>query len=67
MLRKFLVGLVLISIVGAFFALPILAGPLSGKVEVNSWWTAGGEAEGLNALIKLYESEYPDIDLLMLQ
>jgi len=63
-LRKFLVGLVLISIVGAFFALPILAGPLSGKVEVNSWWTAGGEAEGLNALIKIYESKYPNIEFI---
>jgi len=36
----------------------------SGKVEVSSWWTAGGEAEGLNALIKIYESKYPDVEFI---
>jgi glucose/mannose transport system substrate-binding protein len=64
MLRKFLVGLVLISVLGAFFAVPVLAEALSGKVEVNSWWTAGGEAEGLNAMIKIYESKYPNIEFI---
>jgi len=57
MLRKLLTVLVLVPMVAVFFALPVLAESLSGKVEVNSWWTAGGEAEGLNAMIKIYESK----------
>ncbi|TDY51249.1 carbohydrate ABC transporter substrate-binding protein (CUT1 family) [Alicyclobacillus sacchari] len=29
------------------------------QVEIFSWWTAGGEANGLNALIKTFNKEYP--------
>jgi len=32
----------------------------SGEVEVFSWWTGGGEAAGLEAMIKVFEAEYPD-------
>ena len=27
----------------------------AGKLEVFSWWTAGGEVEGLNGLFEIYE------------
>lgn len=33
----------------------------TGEVEVFSWWTGGGEAAGLEALIKVFNAEYPDI------
>jgi glucose/mannose transport system substrate-binding protein len=33
-----------------------------GSVEVFSWWTAGGEAEGLAAMLEIFESEYPDYE-----
>jgi glucose/mannose transport system substrate-binding protein len=36
----------------------------SGKVEVFSWWTAGGEAEGLNAMIKIFAEKYPDVEFV---
>ena len=29
-------------------------------VEVFSWWTAGGEADGLNAMLAVFEDEYPE-------
>lgn len=32
-----------------------------GKLVVGSWWTAGGEAEGLEALFSLYRDAYPDV------
>lgn len=32
-----------------------------GKLVVGSWWTAGGEAEGLEALFDLYRGSYPDV------
>lgn len=36
-------------------------GTTAGEVEVFSWWTGGGEAAGLEALIKVFGAEYPDI------
>ncbi len=33
----------------------------SGKLEIFSWWTAGGEADGLKALLGVFHDKYPDI------
>jgi len=30
-------------------------------VEVFSWWTGGGEAAGLDAMIKIFNTQHPDI------
>ncbi len=35
------------------------AGPK--EVEVFSWWTGGGEAAGLDAMIAIFNAKYPDI------
>ena len=35
-----------------------------GQVEVFSWWTGGGEAAGLEAMIKVFKAEYPDIEFV---
>jgi glucose/mannose transport system substrate-binding protein len=36
--------------------------PAAAKsVEVFSWWTGGGEAAGLDAMIKVFGAKYPDI------
>lgn len=34
------------------------------KVEVFSWWTGGGEAAGLQALIKDYSTKYPSVQFV---
>lgn len=34
------------------------------KVEVFSWWTGGGEAAGLDAMIKIFKAKYPDIEFI---
>jgi glucose/mannose transport system substrate-binding protein len=34
------------------------------EVEIFSWWTGGGEEEGLNALIELFNEEYPDVEVI---
>jgi glucose/mannose transport system substrate-binding protein len=39
------------------------AGP-AGKLVVGSWWTAGGEAEGLNGMFSIYEEKYPDVEIV---
>jgi len=35
-----------------------------GEVEIFSWWTGGGEEEGLNALIELFNEKYPDVEVI---
>ena len=37
---------------------------LSGKLEMFSWWTAGGEADGLNAMYGLYRKAYPKVEIV---
>lgn len=34
------------------------------KVEVFSWWTGGGEAAGLEAMIKVFNQKYPNIEFI---
>jgi len=36
----------------------------NGQLVVGSWWTAGGEAEGLNALFDIYRRHYPDVEIV---
>ena len=33
----------------------------TGEVEVFSWWTAGGEADGLAAMVEVFNEENPDL------
>lgn len=35
--------------------------PMAEEVEVFSWWTGGGEAAGLEAMIEVFDAEYPDL------
>jgi len=34
------------------------------KVEVFSWWTGGGEAAGLDAMIKVFQAQNPNIEFI---
>ncbi len=36
----------------------------SAKLEMFSWWTAGGEADGLNAMYEIYKAKYPDVEIV---
>jgi glucose/mannose transport system substrate-binding protein len=36
----------------------------AGSVEVFSWWTGGGEAAGLEAMIEVFNAQYPDIEFI---
>jgi glucose/mannose transport system substrate-binding protein len=37
---------------------------LTGKVEVFSWWTGGGEAAGLEAMIKIFSQWFPKVEFV---
>jgi glucose/mannose transport system substrate-binding protein len=34
------------------------------QLVIGSWWTAGGEAEGLNGLFEVYEAGNPDVEIV---
>jgi glucose/mannose transport system substrate-binding protein len=36
----------------------------SGDLEIFSWWTGGGEATGLEALIARFQEMYPDVNII---
>jgi glucose/mannose transport system substrate-binding protein len=43
---------------------PTEAPPTAGQLEIFSWWTAGGEAEGLNAMYEIFEGKNPDVEII---
>ncbi len=54
MLRKFLVALLTLAVTLA----------VASKLEIFSWWTAGGEAEGLQELFNIYSRLYPGVEII---
>lgn len=60
MWRKTLVIFSLIFLLLVFSSLA----QLKGKLEIFSWWTAGGEAEGLQALFDIFHKKYPAVDII---
>ena len=36
----------------------------SGKLEIFSWWTSGGEAAALDELFKAYKATYPSVEIV---
>ena len=43
---------------------PAAASDLTGKLEIFSWWTAGGEADGLNAMFEVFKKQYPKVEVI---
>ncbi|NMC84066.1 MAG: carbohydrate ABC transporter substrate-binding protein, partial [Anaerolineaceae bacterium] len=43
---------------------PTQAPAAKQQLEVFSWWTGGGEAAGLEAMIKIWNAENPDIEFI---
>src|SRR5437867_3318076 len=50
----------LVSCAGQSSVAPASGQP-KGQLEIFSWWTAGGEADGLAELLKVYGKKYPDV------
>ncbi|GIV85565.1 MAG: ABC transporter substrate-binding protein [Candidatus Roseilinea sp.] len=38
--------------------------PSGGKLEIFSWWTNGGEADGLNAMFEVFRAKNPGVDIV---
>ena len=52
--------LILVSIIILSVSLVFAA----GKVEIFSWWTGGGEEEGLFAIYDVFKANYPDVEII---
>jgi glucose/mannose transport system substrate-binding protein len=63
MSKKFWFTLVAVLLASAV-VLTACGGGGANEVEVFSWWTGGGEAAGLEAMIKVFNAEYPDIEFI---
>jgi glucose/mannose transport system substrate-binding protein len=65
--RFALVGLLAgLAMLVATAALPALGQPedKSKELEIFSWWTAGGEAEGLSELYRQYSTRHPEVKII---
>jgi glucose/mannose transport system substrate-binding protein len=55
----------LVSVVGMLAAqCPAPGAPAENKLEIFSWWTGGGEADGLAQMFKIYSQKYPDTEII---
>ena len=66
-MRKLKILLTIVVAVSFVFSVSFVfaaSEPVKGKLEIFSWWTAGGEAEGLNAIIEIYEESFPEVELI---
>jgi glucose/mannose transport system substrate-binding protein len=64
MKRKGFSILSIFLVVGISLALSACGGGKSNKLEIFSWWTAGGEADGLKALFTIYNKQYPKVEIV---
>ncbi|MBE2266917.1 MAG: carbohydrate ABC transporter substrate-binding protein [Anaerolinea sp.] len=61
--NKFLALLVIVALaLGA--SVVVAQDAPSGELEIFSWWTGGGEAAGLDALIAEFSEMYPDVTVV---
>lgn len=60
-------GRVSLLVVLALLLAPGLSGTQAGaarQLEIFSWWTAGGEADGLNAMFEIYKKRFPGVEII---
>jgi glucose/mannose transport system substrate-binding protein len=41
-----------------------MGGGVEGELEIFSWWTAGGEADGLNAMYEVLKERDPNLEII---
>ncbi len=57
-------SLVLVSLLMVVSMALTACGAGNKQVEVFSWWTGGGEAAGLEAMIKVFQAQFADIEFV---
>ena len=61
--RKTASFLLVVVILVCCLMVPV-SGAAKSKFVFFSWWTAGGEADGLNELIQMYQRKHPEIEVV---
>ena len=61
--KLFLLLMVLVMALGVF-GLVSAQDDVSGDLEIFSWWTGGGEAAGLDALIARFKELHPNVNII---
>jgi len=65
MSRKLWYSLTVILVLGSLILTACGGGAAAdNQVEVFSWWTGGGEAAGLEAMIKVFDAQNPNIEFI---
>jgi glucose/mannose transport system substrate-binding protein len=64
MSKRVMSGLISVLILSTLLLSGCGGGGGDKAVEVFSWWTGGGEAAGLEAMIEVFNAEYPDIEFI---
>jgi glucose/mannose transport system substrate-binding protein len=59
-----LVSLLLVIVLALGVSVAVAQDAPTGELEIFSWWTGGGEAQGLEALIARFAELYPDVTVL---
>jgi glucose/mannose transport system substrate-binding protein len=62
-LRRTMTAAILAMAVG-ISALGVSGAAPAAKLEIFSWWTAGGEADALKALLDVYHKHYPNVTIV---
>lgn len=57
-------ALVALALLLSVVAIAPVQSAADNKLEIFSWWTAGGEADGLLAMFAIYKQRYPGVDII---
>jgi len=64
MIRRLISVFSIVLVLCFSLALTTCGGGKSNKLEIFSWWTVGGEGEGLKALFDIYQKQYPGVQIV---
>ncbi len=62
--KKFLLVTFVLALMLSITGMAIAQDNLSGDLEIFSWWTGGGEAKGLEALIAKFKELHPNVNII---
>lgn len=62
--KKFLLVVLAMTLMLSITSMATAQDDLSGDLEIFSWWTGGGEAAGLDALITKFKELYPNVNII---
>lgn len=62
--KKFLLVVLALTMMLSITSMATAQDDLSGDLEIFSWWTGGGEALGLEALIAKFTEMYPNVNIV---